>query len=169
MLSLASYCWIKSKPVVMLDTSVKEHLSYSSARLSESALWKMTLKADSGPWLTVGGKRHTGGEVLMGWKSCSLWSLSPGQSEKQSAADLPLASETVLGWLFCRYMYIHLHALCTKHPRISVLQGKKHPHCQPLSGLHCKHALGYAQPLQKRLLCYGFQTSPYWILHVSVI
>lgn len=160
--------------MAVLDISVKEPLSYSSARLSESVLWKMTLKADSGPWLTVfRGQvphRRRGADGFEEQQSVESKSWLVREAVSQFfAADLPLASESVLGWLFCRYMYIHLHALCTKHPRISVLQGKKHPHCQPLSGLHCKHVLGYAQPLQKRLLCYGFQTSPYWILHVSVI
>lgn len=161
MSSLASYCWIKSKPVVMLDTSVKEHLSYSSARLSESALWKMTLKADSGPWLTVGGKHHTGGEVLMVWKSCSLWSLSPGQSEKQSANSLLLTflypqKLSLVGCFVdtCTYIYMH-YVLNTSG--YQCCKGRSIPtvsHCQDST---VSMFLGMLSPCRKGCCAMGFK------------
>lgn len=92
----------------------------------------------------------------MGLKSHSLWSANHSQSEMQAAKSLLLIflqpQETVLAWLFGRYTYIHLYTLCTLNiTAYQYLWGRNEPASPPL-GLHYKHVLGYAQPLQRRLL-----------------
>lgn len=145
--------------MVMLNTLINEPLNYSSARLSESELWKrwdskQTLDPDQ---LCVVGKCHAGGEVLMGLKSHSLWSVNHGQPEKQSAKSLLLIflwpRETILGWLLGRCTCIHLRTLHTLNTTVYQYFWGRNELAPPPSGFHYRHVLRYAQPLQRRLLC----------------